>query len=236
MAEQGMKIFTGIFKRTYRSLKEEFRKLHRLNSLYLDENSEFPGGMISAADYQTTGKAVRPAADPNMISDSQRMMQSSNLLQMATSGGGFNVYEAQKRVLEAWKVTDIEQVLPDPKGPNAIPTPPHYKVQEAQVKAEAKMADAELKFKLAIMSMLQEAEVNHSKIAKLEAEAVAIKAQTESIAGTQEMGKLQFQLEAAKAHHEGILKSVSVMQKAYVEAQKMETPTAASTIQPPQGM
>ena len=35
MAEQGMKIFSGIFKRTYRSLRDEFRKQYRLNHLYL---------------------------------------------------------------------------------------------------------------------------------------------------------------------------------------------------------
>ena len=33
MAEQGMKIFNGIYKRTYRSLKLEFRKIYRLNQI-----------------------------------------------------------------------------------------------------------------------------------------------------------------------------------------------------------
>ncbi|MCI0529005.1 MAG: hypothetical protein L0Y56_16330, partial [Nitrospira sp.] len=35
--EQGMKVFTAIYKRTYRALAKEFQKLFRLNSLY-DEN------------------------------------------------------------------------------------------------------------------------------------------------------------------------------------------------------
>jgi chaperonin GroES len=230
MTEQGLKIFSGIFKRTYRSLKEEFRKLYRLNQLYLDEDSDIPKGMVAPEDYQGDSKSIRPAADPNMISDNQRVSQASSLLQMATSGGGFNVYEAQRRMLVALRVEDIEKVLPDPKGPNAIPVPPHYKVQEAQVKAEAKMADAELKFKLAIMAMLQESEVNQGKIAKLEAESILLKTQAESLTNNHEIAQKQFQLDAAKSHHEGILKSVSIMQKAYSDAVKMETPTAASTI------
>jgi chaperonin GroES len=34
--EQGMKVFTAVYKRVYRSLKSEFKKLFDLNSVYLD--------------------------------------------------------------------------------------------------------------------------------------------------------------------------------------------------------
>jgi len=34
--EQGMKVFTAVYKRLYRSLTEEFLKLSRLNNIYLN--------------------------------------------------------------------------------------------------------------------------------------------------------------------------------------------------------
>jgi len=37
MIEQGMKVFSSIYKRVYRSLKSEYKKLYRLNRLYMDE-------------------------------------------------------------------------------------------------------------------------------------------------------------------------------------------------------
>lgn len=36
--EQGMKVFTAVYKRIYRSLTEEFKKIYKLNKLYLDPN------------------------------------------------------------------------------------------------------------------------------------------------------------------------------------------------------
>jgi hypothetical protein len=34
--EQGMKVFTAIYKRTFRALSKEFKKVFRLNSLYTE--------------------------------------------------------------------------------------------------------------------------------------------------------------------------------------------------------
>src|SRR3990167_3860023 len=120
MAEQGMKVFSGIFKRTYRSLKQEFKKLYRLNQLYMTENAQLGSIKILVDDYNADATSIVPAADPHMISDSQKVAQSGMLMQLAGSSSGFNMYEVQKRVLQAWKVGDIDILLPDPKGPNAI--------------------------------------------------------------------------------------------------------------------
>jgi len=132
MAEQGMKIFSGIFKRTYRSLKQEFRKQYRLNQLYFDTPVSFGDVTITLEDYSGNSKNILPAADPHMISDSQRVNQAGMLSQLAANSPGYDMYQVQKRVLEAWRVTDIEQVLPDPKGPNAIKQAPHYKAQDTK--------------------------------------------------------------------------------------------------------
>lgn len=213
MVEQGSKVFNGIFKRTYRSLKEEFKKLYRLNQLYLDDSTEFPEGLVFSADYQGSAKDIRPAADPNMVSDSQRISQATALLQMAGSSPGFNMYQVQKRVLDAWKIQDVEQVLPDPKGPNALPPPgPGEKVQVEQMKIEAKMKDMQAKHQLAVVKLLQIAELDKAKILKMEAEAEKADAEAKGVPMGHAVGLAQIQLAEAKAKHEGILSSLKLLQ------------------------
>lgn len=211
MAENGMKIFSGIFKRTHRSMKQEFRKLYRLNQLYFDEEVYFGDIKISPEDYQGPIDNIIPAADPHMVSDSQRMTQASTLVSLASSAPGYDMYQVQKRVLEAYRIQDIEQVLPDPKGPNAIKQAPHYKVQEAQVKVEGKMKEIEAKMQMHIMTLQQEADVNKAKIELMEAQALAALEQADSIKAGQDIQMLQTQIGAAKHHQDGILKSLELM-------------------------
>jgi chaperonin GroES len=41
LIDQGLKVFTAIYKRLHRSLKQEFKKIYRLNSLFLDPEVYF---------------------------------------------------------------------------------------------------------------------------------------------------------------------------------------------------
>jgi chaperonin GroES len=82
MAEQGMKVFNGIFKRTHRSLKQEFRKLYRLNQIFVDENTPYVSGangsgMVLASDYEGPVTDVMPTSDPSITSDAQRINPAS---------------------------------------------------------------------------------------------------------------------------------------------------------------
>jgi len=214
MAEQGMKVFAGIFKRIYRSLNEEVRKVYRLNQLYLPEEFKFAGGAVLAADYQANGTDLRPAADPHVVSDVQRVMQAETLKQTALSTPGFNVYKVMRRYLEALKIPNIEEVLPDPQGPNAIQSGPDVKVQVEQIKAQERKLSLETKFKLGVMKLQQEAELNKAKILKMEAEASKALEEAGGIQAGHDIAMLQTKLGAAKAHQEGIMKSIEMMMKA----------------------
>ena len=214
MAEQGMKVFAGIFKRTYRALNEEIRKVYRLNQLYLPEETKFAGGGVLATDYQDNSTDIRPAADPHVVSDVQRIMQAETLKQTALSVPGFNVYNVMKRYLEALKIPNIDEVLPDPQGPNAIQSGPDVKVQVEQIKAQERKLSLETKFKLGVLKLQQEAEVNKAKIAKMEAEAAKALEEAGGIQAGHDIAMLQTKLGAAKAHQDGILKSIDMMMKA----------------------
>ena len=214
MAEQGMKVFAGIFKRIYRGLNEEVRKVYRLNQLYLAPQFDFAGGAVLASDYQNDSTDLRPAADPHVVSDVQRIMQAETLKQTALMTPGFNVYKVMRRYLEALKIPNIEEVLPDPQGPNAIQSGPDVKVQVEQIKAQERKLSLETKFKLGVMKLQQEAELNKAKILKMEAEASKALEEAGGVQAGHDIAMLQTKLGAAKAHQEGIMKSIEMMMKA----------------------
>jgi len=211
MAEQGMKVFAGIFKRIHRSLKDEFRKLYRLNQLYLPQEYKFNTGVVLASDYTSSEDQLRPAADPHVITDVQKVMQAQALREAAMSTPGFNVYKVMVRYLEAMKVNNIEEVLPNPQGPNAVQPMPNPKVQVEQIKAQSKQADIESKMRIATGKLMLEAELNQAKILKLEAEAALAAEQADGVTRGHMIALLETQLGAAKAHQEGILKSIQLM-------------------------
>ena len=81
--EQGLKVFSAIYKRIHRSLGYEFKKLYRLNRLYLEDHGGFQDGdtwrQITRADYEK-GSGVEPISDPQMVTDMQRLGRAQFLL------------------------------------------------------------------------------------------------------------------------------------------------------------
>ena len=81
--EQGLKVFSAIYKRVHRSLGYEFKKLYRLNRLYLPPVSEFQEGgewkEVKRQDYEL-GAGVEPISDPQMVTDMQRLGRAQFLL------------------------------------------------------------------------------------------------------------------------------------------------------------
>ena len=214
--EQGMKVFNGIYKRTWRAMKEEFQKLYRLNQLYLPPESiqfEYNNEMqfISPDDYILDMKLIKPAADPNVVSDSQRVMQAQAVAQLAAQGGGFNTYEVNKRYLEALKVPGIDQILPDPAGPNAIPPQPNIKFEIEKMKNEERTVNHQLKFKLGLSKLMAEAELQQAKVTELQAKAVLLLEQADQEKNGHAIAMLQTEIGAKKAHMDGIMRSIELM-------------------------
>lgn len=215
MAEQGMKIFSGIFKRTYRSMKEEFRKLYRLNQLYLNSKVDLGDLVITPEDYEGDVKNIRPAADPNMISDSQRIMQAQFIQQRANPMLGYSMREVEMILLRAWKIPEEEivRILPDPKGPDAVkpPTPP--KVQEAQMKIEGKLKEVQIKAQISAAELQMEAQLNQAKIDLLQAEALLKLEQADSEQAKVQIAAINAQIGMAKQHQSHLLQSIELLHK-----------------------
>lgn len=232
--EQGMKIFSGIFKRTYRALRDEFRKLYRLNQLYITENTVYAGtrdndGMILVADYTEDASTVRPAADPNMVSDSQRIQQAMMIKQAAMATPGYNTYEVEKQYLKALKVPNIDMLYPDPNGPNAVPPPANPKAEIEKQKLELENVRLQFEMKQAQIELMQEAELNQAKIVNLQAQAAKLYAEADGVGKGHEIALLDAQIGAAKHNQANILKMIDLMQKATAHENEMKQKAAMNS-------
>ena len=180
MLEQGIQVFNGIYKRTYRAFKAELRLLYRLNSLYLEDSQEFLSPIsgfqmkVLREDYKLPSSAVRPAADPHYMSQSQRMNQANALMQAASTQPGYDLHRVNQFFLDAWKIPGKDQLHPDPKGPNAIPSAPDPKLQIAQMKLEQDKMEFQLMMRLKMFELMEEHELNKAKIKEMEAKATSL--------------------------------------------------------------
>ena len=233
MAEQGMKIFNGIFKRTYRSLKQEFRKQYRLNQIFVTSNtryvasSEGSEGMVLASDYSGPVTDVMPTADPSITSDTQRLNQARMVAERTgASPGMYDKYQAERMLLKALKVPDIDKLLPDPKGPNALPPFVHPKLQIEQLKIQARQASDQLTMKLGLLKLMGEAELNQAQIQKLEAEAEAIKIGIATEGEKMRIQEINTQIALQRERREGVLSSIQTMNSVYetmMKGQQMQS-------------
>ena len=119
LIEQGSKSFSAIHKRLHYSQGQEFKLLAELNAEYLPESFEFSvtgaSQTIFAADFDERIDIV-PVSDPNIFSTAQRIAQAQAILQMANAAPELHdKYEAYKRMYEAIRVPNIDEILKEPE-------------------------------------------------------------------------------------------------------------------------
>lgn len=175
MIEQGLQVFSAIYKRIFRSLKQEYRKLYKLNAQYLDNQVYYTfhddPRAIAREDYNTGAVDVLPAADPNMVSNMQRLARAEFL--MGFRGDPMvNQVEIRKRVFNAASIEDPEALI--------VEQPPgDPEVAQKADEIELKKGDQELEARrLMLDERKAEAEIfeRASKVLKNIAEAEAAEA------------------------------------------------------------
>ena len=220
----GLKIFKGIYRRTWRALRGEFNKLYRLNQLFLSEEKYFvdltsgENALIFPNDYRVNDILVRPAADPFVISEDERLRRADELREWAMQTPGANIYEVNRRWLEGRQVPAIDTIYPDPTGPNAIPHPKPEKLQIEEMRAQVKQLGFQLQMKQAQMKMLPEMQKLEAQIYQLQAQATDSFAdanlkmkQAGSIDEGHAIAKFNALLGAMKEVHSGMLESLRFM-------------------------
>lgn len=140
--EQGMKVFTAVYKRIFRALAEEFDKIFELNSLYLDPNKYVTvlDMEVNPEDFDASSCDVSPAADPNAASQQEKLMKAQGLMEMLQVAGPiFNPIKVLSRVLEAQEQPNWQELFSDEviKSGQVPPPPPDPKMMAIQAKMQA---------------------------------------------------------------------------------------------------
>lgn len=119
--EQGLQVFTSIYKRIHRALKKELALHARLNRDYLTPekyNEFFDGEQVDPqADYANDEDIV-PISDPNNVSKMQKLGKAQFLQKIAEENPTINQIEATKRLLEAAEIEDIDTLMLPPPQPD----------------------------------------------------------------------------------------------------------------------
>lgn len=244
--EQGMKVFTAIYKRIYRSLGEEFKKLYRLNSLYLNPNTyvEVLDMNIGPDAFKLDDHRIVPGADPNAVSQQEKLMKAQGLMEMLQMGLPLDPLQVTIRMLEAQEQPGWQKLIPQQvMQTGQVPPKQDPKVMAIQMKAQADMAKsqndvqiaqqkAELdrqteETKLAMKAQEHEMEMQHKqRQAELEG---AVQVQKDRIMLASAQSQAQQNLRHTEEAHQQSLQQGEEMSKAKVQQTKAQAKAKPST-------
>jgi chaperonin GroES len=149
--EQGMKVFTAVYKRIYRSLGEEFQKLYRLNGLYLNPNTyvDVVDMNIGPDIFDKKTHDIFPGADPTAVSQTEKLLKAQGLMELLQTGT-LDVVEVVRRVLEAQEQPNYEKLFNQQiQQTGQFQPPPDPKAQALQQKAQLDAAAGQQKMAIA---------------------------------------------------------------------------------------
>lgn len=164
--EQGMKVFTAVYKRVYRSLTSEFRKIYKLNRTYMniEEYVSVLDEPVPQSDYQGPVDDIIPGADPTAVSSQEKQQKVQALMQLLQLGtidpmAVTQLYLEAHEIPEPQKYMRQPQPQPDPKM-EAIKA----KAQVDQQKAQIDMQTAEHKMQLERATKEQEMQMKAAQL------------------------------------------------------------------------
>ena len=144
--EQGMKVFTAVYKRMYRSLAKEYKKLYRLNEVYLNPETyvDLLDANVNPDDFKSIGYSICPGADPSAISQTEKLLKAQGLAEMLPMGI-LDPVKVVQRILEAQEQPNWQELLhQEVQQTGQPPQQPDPKTMELQAKAQADAQSAHL--------------------------------------------------------------------------------------------
>ncbi len=199
--EQGMKLFTAIYKRVYRAQSKELKKLYELNRYYLDpeEYVSVLDEPIQQSDYDAPPDDLIPAADPSASSNTEKLAKVEALAQLLPLGT-INPMALTMRWLEAMDETQPEQLIIPPEQQQQKPDP---KVEAEKAKTQIKQAESQHKMQMEELKMQLEQQKQTMQI-QLEKQRMEMQMQFEA---------MKQQLELAKARNETMVEGAKHQQQ-----------------------
>lgn len=234
--EQATKIFGGINKRVYRSLKNIYEKVYKLNYAYLDNKSykalvQDPDADVKK-DFEIDTLNVYPIADPTMSTINQRLNKAIAIMQLKT----VDPRAADTYLLEALQIdkSQISLLLPQP-DPKAPPPPETQKIladidlihaQIAKLSADATLEAENNKIQMAHMA--KQAEWTDAQIQ--ESATRNWKSQKDAVHNDQKLSLVNTKMQGEQAYKVAHLQLTSQQQQANSSIQAMGAQTQATKV------
>ena len=150
--EQGMKVFTAIYKRIYRSLAKEYKKVFKLNGYYLDKDTyisilgqDQAQAALNPGDFDDEVYDVCPTADPTATTQTEKLQKAQSLIELMQAFGptAMPMEKVLIRILQAQEQPNWQELVPGLQQtgqPQPIQPPPDPKIMAIQAKAKAEQA------------------------------------------------------------------------------------------------
>jgi chaperonin GroES len=147
--EQGMKVFTAVYKRIFRSLEQEFKKIFHLNKMYIDPQhyTDILDTTVGPDDFDEKSYDICPGADPTAVSQTEKLLKAQGLLElMPMVPGMLDPIKVVSRVLEAQEQPNWQELFTQEvqKSGQLPPAPPDPKMMAVQAKMQADQQKAQL--------------------------------------------------------------------------------------------
>jgi chaperonin GroES len=226
LIEQGLKVFSAIYKRIFRGFAKEFKKIFTLNSMYLDDQTYFRvldvPHAVSREDYDVDSVDVRPTADPTISSDAQRLAK-ANALMVFKGDPSINQDEINYRYMEAIRVPSIEKLIvpPEQREPQTDP-----KIVVAQMTMQVEQAKLEMeKQRLELEAAKMEIEMvkAEGEVARWEAQAIELRTRAESYVARDEKEAMAQQFEQMRMQFEAQMQEMKSQVEMMKEQLRAET-------------
>jgi chaperonin GroES len=216
--EQGMKVFSGIYARMYRSFKRELAIRFRLNQLFLKSSPHWEeltvgdSAILAPGDYDVGPLRVFPSADPASVSEEQVKQKAGLVYQVSHQSPFMNKYLAEKQFLEANGVADLDELLPTPGSENAPPPPQNPKVELEKAKLAQDAKDADRQYQLDVAELQIKAEHMGALVQEILAKAQLAQAESEGVATGQQIAALNASVGIAREQQNGIIAAIKLLQ------------------------
>lgn len=201
MQEQGKQTYKMIFKRVWRSMKQEFKKRYGINRRQLPPTQHFGEGsdFIRKEDYLASPDQVAPVANPNVTSTTMRIAQATAVKQDSVQTPGYDRDEVTRRWLDALDVEGSEAIFPGSEKTGPLPNP---KMQVEQGKMQLGMAKIKADMQKFKMQLMADSRKNQAEIIKLMAEAAKISNEAKTEGAEHRLKALELILEHRRASEE----------------------------------
>lgn len=212
MVQEGQRVYSAVFKRVWRAMKEEFKKAYILNGMYLPIRAVFGNsGVVLREDYLGNPDEIAPAADPNVVSEQMAVALATQVKAAAMQTPGYNIEEVEKYWLTSLKVPNVELLYP---GTAKTGTPKDTKIQIAELKLQGQQAQLEAEMTRFAMELQETIRMNTAEIAKIMADIGIAQENTKGDAEDRQVALLQSTMKLLEGQNKAASGRLDLIKKA----------------------